>query len=185
MLRSVPTARPGQDLSDGELVERVQAGDRRSFDALYLRHARYVAGTVFRVIGDDRELDDIVQESFILACEHIRRLKDPQRFRRWVVTIAIRESTRVLRKRRRRNTIGGQIAHSAPTASVPEDLAPAKELYAALGQLPDKLRVPWTLYRVVGESLTETAEACEVSLATVKRRIAAAEERLERRLHGD
>lgn len=185
MLRSVPSSAPDGAPSDAELVERVQAGDRRSFDTLYLRHARYVAGTVFRVIGDDRELDDIVQESFILACENIERIKDPERFRRWVVTIAIREATRVLRKRRRRSTIGGQLAHGAPGASVPEDLAPAKELYAALDRLPEKLRVPWTLYRIVGESLGDTAQACGVSLATVKRRIAAAEERLERRLHGD
>ena len=48
--------------------------------------------------------------------------------------------------------------------------------------MPADLRIPWVLHRVERLSLPETAAACEVSLATVKRRIADAEARIERRL---
>ena len=52
----------------------------------------------------------------------------------------------------------------------------------ALERIPEDLRIPWVLHRVEQLSLPETAEACEISLATVKRRIAEAEERIQRRL---
>lgn len=56
------------------------------------------------------------------------------------------------------------------------------DLYDALERIPSDVRIPWVLHRIEQLSLPETALACEVSLATVKRRIADAEARLERRL---
>jgi RNA polymerase sigma-70 factor (ECF subfamily) len=70
----------------------------------------------------------------------------------------------------------------AARASDPRDRAPVDELYDALARVPADLRIPWVLHRVERLSLPETAAACEVSLATVKRRIVDAEERIERRL---
>ena len=70
----------------------------------------------------------------------------------------------------------------APRSSDPRDRAAVDELYDALSRVPADLRIPWVLHRVEHLSLPETAAACEVSLATVKRRIADAEERIERRL---
>jgi RNA polymerase sigma-70 factor (ECF subfamily) len=66
--------------------------------------------------------------------------------------------------------------------SDPRDRAAAEALQAALERLPDKLRVPWFLARIEGEKLDDVATACGVSLATIKRRIAVAQTRLERRL---
>jgi RNA polymerase sigma-70 factor (ECF subfamily) len=74
------------------------------------------------------------------------------------------------------------VALFAPRASDPRDRAPVDELYDALSRVPADLRIPWVLHRVERLSLPETAAACEVSLATVKRRIADAEARIERRL---
>lgn len=73
-------------------------------------------------------------------------------------------------------------AELAPRASDPRDRQPVDELYEELERLSPDLRIPWTLHRVEQLTLPETARACELSLATVKRRIAEAEERLERRL---
>jgi RNA polymerase sigma-70 factor (ECF subfamily) len=56
------------------------------------------------------------------------------------------------------------------------------ELYDALYRLPDQLRIPWVLARVEQQPLKDVADACAVSLATVKRRILEADERLERKL---
>src|SRR5262249_19187668 len=47
--------------ADEALVVRAQRAERGAFAALYERHARYIAGVVYRLMGDDAELDDIVQ----------------------------------------------------------------------------------------------------------------------------
>ncbi len=69
-----------------------------------------------------------------------------------------------------------------PCSSDPRDRAPVDDLQDALGRVPADLRIPWVLHRVEQLSLPDTAAACEVSLATVKRRIAEAEVRIRMRL---
>jgi RNA polymerase sigma-70 factor (ECF subfamily) len=169
---------------DEVLVGRALRADRAAFRELYLRHARYVAGVVVRSIGDDAELDDVVQDTFVRAAERLSSLRDPALFRPWVVTIAIRLARGRLARRRRRGDIVRDIGRATPRSSDPRDRAPADELYAALDRLPDKLRVPWLLHHVEGERLEDVAAAESVSLATVKRRIAAAQGRIDRRIGG-
>lgn len=152
------------------------------FEAVYAKHARYVAGVVHRLMGNDGDLDDIVQETFVDAIDGLARLNDPSAVRAWLVTVAVRRTRRVLARRRRRAMFAFWVADFAPRSSDPRDRQAVDELYDALARVPEDLRIPWILHRVEHLSLPETAAACEVSLATVKRRIAEAEERLERRL---
>jgi RNA polymerase sigma-70 factor (ECF subfamily) len=163
-------------------VPAVPSGHTIAFESLYAAHARYVAGVVYRVMGSDPEIDDIVQETFIDAIAGLERLEDPGAVRAWLVTVAVRRTRRTLGRRRRRALFLTWIAWSSPRASDPHDRRAADELYDALARIPEDLRIPWTLHRIEQMSLPQTADACEVSLATVKRRIADAEERLTRRL---
>ncbi len=153
-------------------------------EALYAKHARYIAGVVHRVLGTrrDAEVDDLVQETFLDAIEGLERIDDPLAVRAWLVTVAVRRTRRFLARRRRRALFAFWAKDYAPRSSDPRDRQPVDELYDALERIPEDLRIPWILHRVEQLSLPETAAACEVSLATVKRRIADAEERLERRL---
>ena len=173
------TDRVGRAGRAGDASAANEAGD---FEALYAKHARYIAGVVHRLMGDDGELDDIVQETFVDAIEGLKRLQDPLAVRAWLVTVAVRRTRRVLGKRRRRMMFAFWSVDFAPRSSDPRDRAAVDELYDVLARVPADVRIPWVLHRVEHLSLPETAAACEVSLATVKRRIADAEERIERRL---
>jgi RNA polymerase sigma-70 factor, ECF subfamily len=152
------------------------------FETVYATHARYVAGVVHRIMGSDAEIDDIVQDTFVDALAGLQRLEDPGAVRAWLVTVAVRRTRRMLGRRRRRSMFLFWLADFSPRCSDPRDRHAADELYDALARIPEDLRIPWALHRVEQMSLPETAAVCEVSLATVKRRIADAEERLTRRL---
>ena len=157
--------------------------DPEAFEALYAAHSRYIAGVVHRIMGRaDGELDDIVQETFLDAFAGIARIDDPLAARAWLVTVAVRRTRRFLARRRRRALFAFWAKDYAPRASDPRDRQPVDELYDALERIPEDVRIPWVLHRVEQWSLPEAAAACEVSLATVKRRIADAEERIQRRL---
>lgn len=167
---------------DAALVERARRADHAAFAALYQRHARYIAGVVYRLMGDDAELDDIVQETFVDAAHALDALTHAGLVRPWLVAIAVRRARRHLSRRRRRWLLLDSLAVFGASVSNPDDRRGADELYDALDRLPRDLRVPWVLSRIEQLSLPEVATACELSLATVKRRIAEAERRIQRRL---
>ena len=186
---------PRLELEDEELVLRLRRRDRGSavraarptpsdeaFGLLYARYARYLAGVVFRLLGADDELDDVLQESFVDAVEGLPDLKDPTRLRGWLITIAVRRVQRVLSARRRRERLAWAFALLAPTSHAPDGESVGGELQRALERLPPKLRIPWTLSRIEELELADVASACSVSIATAKRHIATADARIRRRL---
>jgi len=102
-------------VDDALLVERVQRDDEAAFRALYARHSHYIAGVVYRLMGDDAELDDIVEETFVDAAGGLGALEDPTSLRRWLVVVAVRKVKTLLgRRRRRRFRCGGTEPVAAP-----------------------------------------------------------------------
>jgi RNA polymerase sigma-70 factor (ECF subfamily) len=170
----------GSPVDDSDLVERLRRHDADAYRLLYTRHARYLAGVVFRLLGGDQELDDVVQESFVDAVEGIGQLEQATRLRPWLVTIAVRKVNRVLLARRRRKKLASSFALVAPRSHNPAEEWSVDDLRRALDELPAELRVPWILGRVEQLELADIARACSVSVATAKRRIAAAEQFMRR-----
>lgn len=167
---------------DATLVAQAIAGNERAFTTLYRRHARYVAGVVYRLMGNDSELDDVVQEAFVDAAGALRSLQDPDGLRAWLARIAVRRVHKRFAKRRRWRWLLGAAESVAAKTSDPRARQPVDALYEALDGLEPKLRVPWSLHFIEGETLPEVAKTCDVSLATAKRRIAEAAAWIERRL---
>jgi RNA polymerase sigma-70 factor (ECF subfamily) len=169
----------GADVGDASLVLRARAGDDRAFAALFDRHADYLARVLHRSFGADAELDDIVQEAFLLARDHLASLEAPESFRAWLTSIALRQAGHVVRRRSFRGRLRELWAAAQPKVALPPD-AEAHRARRALQALPPKYRVPWVLVRVEEASLAEAAEASGNSLTTLKRRLAKADEMLEK-----
>jgi len=172
------------EATDESLLALANAGDEDAFAQIYLRYARYVAAVVVRLFGDSSELDDTVQETFVAAALGLSKLKEPEKLRAWLVAIAVRKVQRRLGMRMRRRWIGAQLTVSR-TVSDPRSRGLVDELYDVLEHVPDKVRVPWLLVRVEGMSLEEAAGACDLSLSTLKRRLAEGDERIQRKLHAE
>ena len=184
MSRALSSAAAGAP-TDATLVDAALAGERWAQEALFLRHVRMVGGLIFRVYPSRIDLDDLVQDTFIAAFESLGSLKNPQAFAAWVGSLAIRITHKKLRRRRLAMRLGlapnEEIAWDeiiAP-ACPPDAAAELREIYTILSTFPTNERIAFLLRRVEGMSLEEVATATETSLATVKRRIAAAEERLD------
>lgn len=173
---------------DAALVAQARAGQAgpaaraRAFETLYRRHVRYVAGVTYRLLGNDAEVDDVLQEAFLDAAGALGGLREPAEFRAWLVRIAIRRIYRRMARKRRWRWLQSAVQEVAPQVSDPHARQRVHELYEALGTLPAKLRIPWTLHTVDGETLPDVARLCDISLATAKRRVADAGARLDRRL---
>lgn len=169
------------DVSDAELVVRVRGGDRFAEDILVRRHLPGVAATVARLLGDRHEAEDVVQDAFAAAHAELKNLREPSAFRGWVLQMAVRKVHRRFRKRKLLRFLGlasGEpegLSELAGAEATQEQRAELVFLDRALGLLAAADRVAWSLRYVEGMQLDEVADHCGCSLATAKRRIAAAD----------
>lgn len=148
-------------------------------------HARYVSAIALRIVGRDDEVDDIVQDVFLAGFKGLRALREPQAIKGWLATVTVRVATRRLKRRKLRGLFGlddRQYDDVAGAGASPEERALLASVYAIIDKLPVKERVAWTLRHVEGMALEEVARVCDCSLATAKRRIAAAHDKIDEAL---
>jgi RNA polymerase sigma-70 factor, ECF subfamily len=149
------------------------------FDVLILRYAPYVAGVAARLLGrDDHEVEDVAQDVFWIASRRLASLHSLEAARPWLVTVTVRVVRRRLRRRRWR-----QLFQRPPEAldvpasgATPEERALLQRMYRVLETARAEDRLAWLLRHVEQERLEDVALACDCSLATAKRRIAAVQE---------
>jgi RNA polymerase sigma-70 factor (ECF subfamily) len=155
-----------------------------AIDLAYRRYARYVAAVALRLLGRDDEIDDVVQEVFLAALRGLGQLRDAQAVKGWLATVAVRIAGRRLRRRRLRAMVGLDGARDYERLAAPgapaDDRALIAHVYRLLDELPVKERLAWTLRHVEGEPLEAVARLCNCSLATAKRRVAAAQAAIDR-----
>jgi RNA polymerase sigma-70 factor (ECF subfamily) len=168
--------------TDESLVLDARAGDREAKTLLFRRHARAASDLAYRLLGRDDEIEDIVQESFVAVFSGLSKLVDPRAFQSWLGAIVTRTTIAAIRRRRllarlgfvraERVQIEAVLARNAP----PDVLAELEAVYRSLDALPAAERVVLVLRRVEQLPLDEIAHRTGFSLATVKRRLARAEE---------
>jgi RNA polymerase sigma-70 factor (ECF subfamily) len=157
-------------------------------DALYQRYAPYVAAIATRILGREAEVEDVVQDVFASAVRGLSRREDHRAIKSWLATVTVRRSVRQLRVRSLWSLFDLADEPSYERLADPGAETGERELiedvYRALDRLPPRQRVPWVLRYVEGESLEQVAVLCGCSLATAKRRIGAAHDRICRQLGG-
>jgi len=183
-----PPTKSGLGPSDAALVLAARAGEEWAREALFRRHARLALGLAYRLLPRDADLEDLVQDSFLSAFERLDRLSNPQAFQAWLSSIVVRTAGKRLRRRRLQVRLG--LVRSEPidvdqvvSRSAPPDVAAElRAVYGLLERLNVEERIALVLRRVEKLEIPEIAGHMGLSISTVKRRLSAAEARLERAL---
>jgi RNA polymerase sigma-70 factor, ECF subfamily len=177
---------PSDQASLGEdLPEDSSASAVEDLEEVVRRYSGYVATVALRLLGRHDEVDDVVQEVFLIALKGLEQLRDDGALRGWLATVTVRTARRRLRQRRWSRFVGFDDAPDyaetlvAPGATA-EELSTLARVYRLLDTLPVDERVAWALRHIHGDGLEAVAEACGCSLATVKRRIHAAQCAIDR-----
>ena len=184
-LAGKPMPREGPDESDATLVAAAVAGDGAAKQALFARHAPMVNRLARRLLGPGVDAGDLVQDAFVEALLGIRRLKNGQAFQAWLCSIVVRTAQKLRRRRRLLERLG--LRRQQPiemdgfcSPSAPPDVAvELRAIYALLRTLPVEMHVALVLRRIEGLSVDEIADQMHLSVSTVKRRLSAAEGRLD------
>lgn len=164
--------------SDTGLVAALRAGRSEARKALFERYAGDVERVLYRVLGPDPEVADLLHDVFLAALASIDGLRQPEALRSWLVGIAIRKARKCIERRRRWRFIQFTAPSELPerearVASVEVSEA-LRCTYAVLDRMSADERVVFALRFIDGMELTAVAEACSVSLSTAKRRLARA-----------
>ncbi len=176
------------DLGDLMLVDRCLDGEDAAARELFRRYQRRVHATLYRILGSNRDMDDLLQESFIQVFKSLRGFRGEARLSTWIDRITVRVAYRYIAKKKPA-ALTTELP-DLPSAEAPADRrALAREgvrrLYAALAELPPAGRVAFALFELDGRSVAEVASAVGASVTATKLRIWRARRALEKRAARD
>lgn len=165
-------------LDDAAVARRLIEGDPAGPALLVDRFGALVDRVLHRILGESADHDDRVQETFIEVLRAVHSLRDPEAFKPWLTTVAVRVARAELRRRKVRRFLTLWKGDALPEVGHDDDHHGREELRAVfriLDALPTEDRIAFALRFLHGEELTEVARLAGCSLATAKRRIARGE----------
>ncbi len=160
-------------VSDREFIRDCQLGKASSFRMIVDRYKDRVYTTVFRIVGNAHDAEDIAQETFIAAYKSIGSFDLSRKFSPWLMRIATNMSIDYLRRRHPQSVpLDSPEAAELQLIENPLEAAAASELHElaedVIAQLPPTYRAALALYYTEEFTYSEVAAALEIPVGTVK-----------------
>jgi RNA polymerase sigma-70 factor, ECF subfamily len=189
-------------VATGVASERISAEVELSFEELFTRYNSMVFSLAFHMLGDREEALDVSQEVFLTIYRKMDTFRGESSLKTWIYCIAANRATNRFRwwnRLRRRGTVSLEehlakspnlevFCNLASEAKSPEEELMVQEERAEIERmlldLPLQQRIAIVMRDIEGLSYEEIAESLNLSLGTVKSRIARGRELLKRRFNG-
>ncbi len=185
----------GANVTDGFLVKRVQAGDKKAFDVLVAKYQHKIVNLVTRYVKDNDEALDVSQEAFLKAYRALPNFRGDSAFYTWLYRIAVNTAKNYLVAAKRRpmdyeldlqDPEQYEMHARLKDVDTPEAVTLKDEVHATIEQtiraLPDDLRTAILLREVDGLSYEEIAQAMDCPVGTVRSRIFRAREAIANKI---
>ena len=181
--------------SDEQVVSRVLGGETALYELLMRRHNQRLYRVARAILRDDAEAEDVMQDAYVRAYQHLADFEGRAKFSTWLTRIAVHEALARSRRHSRFQSLdnsedfkGGVMKSLASNRRNPEEAAYDRELgdvlEEAILRLPEDRRLVFMLRDVEGLSTEETAECLNLSLENVKVRLHRARAGLRKDLYG-
>lgn len=151
-----------------ELIETAKKGDQQSMYRLYKLYVQAMYNTCIRMVANQYDAEDIIQESFISAFNNLKNFRGESSFGAWLKRIVVNKSISFLRKRKYDFTDVDKL-HLVADEDAPDvmelDLV---KVHETIKTLPEKARLVLNLYLLEGYRHKEIAEMLEITESTSK-----------------
>lgn len=169
-------------IADDELVALVRSGETGMFEMLMRRHNQRLFRAIRSIVSDELEAEDVLQDVWVRAYEHLNQFLGRASFSTWVTRIAIYEAIARTRTRKRWTPLEdpeGEIVSEVNRRRATRDTPETEAIRGQLGQmlndavdaLPETYRSVFVLREVEQLSTSETADCLELSEEAVKTRL--------------
>lgn len=189
----------GISTTESDLLEGLRRGDPAAYRLLVELNSASVYNVALKLLGDEQEAEDVLQETFMSAFQAIDSFEARSKLSTWLYRIAYNASLMRLRKRKQMTAFsldrpsldedGTEVSANRQLvdwSTVPDDellTAEAREeMDRAIAELPESLRSTFVLRDIQGLSGAETAEVLGITIQAVKTRLHRARLRLRDRL---
>ena len=182
-------------ISDQQLVERVQRGDKNAFNLLVLKYQSKVISLISRYVRNQADVTDVAQEAFIKAYRALPNFRGESAFYTWLYRIAVNTAKNYLVSQGRRapaNDVDAEDAEyyegsdALKEFASPERLMLSDEIkkvvFETLETLPEELRMAISLRELDGMSYEDIAIIMDCPVGTVRSRIFRAREAIDKKL---
>jgi len=184
-----------QSVPDSEVVDRVRAGETGLYELLMRRYNQRLFRVIRSVVADDAEAEDVLQETWVRAYQHLDQFAGRASFPAWATSIAYHEALARARNSKRWTPVEnaqGEIMPEANRRQAGSETPEAQAIRGQLGQmlqsavdaLPESYRSVFVLREVEQLSTIETAECLGLSEEAVKTRLHRSRALLRRELAG-
>ena len=182
-LADLPAVEPEAEAPDLELVRLAQSGDHAAFEGLVRRYSERAYRAAYRVVRDQSQAEDVVQEALIKAYRGLRRFEARSSFYTWLYRIVVNLALDRRRREKRApalewdDTVAKEVDPRAvlPASEDPERSTRRHEVRALVAEgiqeLPDGQREVLLLREVEGLSYEEIASTMGISKGTVMSRL--------------
>ena len=167
------------------LVERARQGDAQAFTQLVNQYERKIFRLAKHITRNDQDAEDVLQDAFLKAYEHLEDFQGQSKFYTWLVRIAVNESLMKLRKHKTRKTVSLDETIDTGEETVAREIAVWEEnpeqrysreelrkiLEDAITSLPPIFRTVFVLRDIDELSTEETAGVLSISIPAVKSRL--------------
>ena len=174
-----------EESSERQLIARVLEGDRNAFGTLVERHIARALRLAYRVVHHEEDAEDLVQDSFLAALEHIDAFDSDRPFWPWLSRIIVNRGLDLAAARSVRVTEALPEEILDPGSS-PSDSAERSEILARfrheLALLPPRRQLVVRLFELDGYSIAEIAEFLDSSPATIRWHVHTARQQLRKAL---
>ena len=171
------------------LVDRCLEGEQAAARDLFRRQQSRVQATLFRILGRNREIEDLLQETFIQVFRSLRNYRGEARLSTWIDRIAVRVAYRYLSKNKTAALTTQLVEEAASPSGSPARRSYAREgvrrLYAALAELSPTLRIAFMLHEIDRRSIVNVADCVGASPTAAKLRVWRARRALHKRAQSD
>ncbi len=173
---------------DHSLIDRARTGDGPAREALFQGEFQIAYRVAFRLLGNEQDALDAVQDGFLKAVRHLAEFDGRSGFRTWLLRVVSNAALDLGRRRRRRPTLSLDEGAAEAVAGSHADDDPAWGLHRvdqraalnrALGHLSPTIRATFVLFAEAGLSYREIAEVQKVPVGTVMSRIHFARQKLQ------
>lgn len=151
------------------LLKMFDSGDAAAMDTLYAEYAGYLTGVAYRYVGNDDDLKDVLQESFIKIFTQIGRFqyRGKGSLKAWLTRVVVNESLMYLRRSAQTLEVSIRIeppdmADDPPDESLPD----ADTLASMIARLPAGYRTVFNLYAIEGLSHKQIAHQLAITPGT-------------------
>jgi RNA polymerase sigma-70 factor (ECF subfamily) len=176
-------------LSDSELVQRILAGENQLYEVIIRRYNQRLYRVTRSILLDPDESEDVIQETYVRAFEHLARFEGRALFSTWLTKIAVYEALNRMKERSRRRTLDSTLEQASELSDLmpnPEQERLASETRAiiedAIDRLPASYRSVFVMRWLEDMSTSETAQCLDLSEENVKTRLLRARRMLRRSL---